>query len=77
MKSTGVRGMGMRSPDRYAVPLCHDHHINGVERVGSRNEIEWFAKRGVQALDLAAALWGSTGDLAKMTAIVVTNKRGK
>lgn len=77
LKATGLRGMGMRSPDRFAVPMCHEDHINGVERAGSKNELDWFAKRGVAALDLAAALWNATGDLPKMTKIVIAHKRAK
>lgn len=78
LKATGLRGMGRRSPDRYGVPMCADCHLNGVERAGSKNELDWFRKRGVEALDLASALWGATGDLPKMTKIVIahTHERG-
>lgn len=75
IKATGLRGGAMRSPDRYAIPLCWDHHINGVERQGSKNELSWLSNRGVEALDLAAALWGATGDLPKMVRIVIQHKQ--
>lgn len=67
------RGMGLKSTDRWTVPLCHEHHIHGVELAGTRNELKWFKERGVDALTLAQALWKSTGDLPKMTAIVIAN----
>lgn len=65
------RGMGLKSSDKWAVPQCNDCHINGVERVGARNELAWFKARGVDALSLAQALWHSTEDLAKMVKIVI------
>lgn len=78
LKATGLnRGMGTRSPDRYGVPMCHDCHINGVERTGSRNELAWFSKRGIEALELANALWQATGDLPKMTRIVIAHKSAR
>jgi hypothetical protein len=36
--------MGMKSSDRWAVPLCHDHH---VEQHAAGNELEWWASYGV------------------------------
>lgn len=75
LKATGLRGAGMRSPDKCGVPMCAQCHLEGVERAGSKNEIAWFQKRGIEALDLAAALWAATGDLPRMTAIVIEHKR--
>ncbi|MFM7010620.1 MAG: hypothetical protein ACKO0Z_15045 [Betaproteobacteria bacterium] len=71
------RGMGLKSSDKWAVPQCNDCHINGVERVGTRNELAWFKTRGVDALSLASALWHSTGDIPKMTRIVIEHHGGK
>ena len=71
------RGMGIRTTDRWAVPLCHTHHIDGVERAGAKNELKWFEGRGVDALDLAVALWGARGDLPKMTRIVIEQKTSR
>lgn len=62
---TGERGMGIRSTDRWALPMCHDDHME-VERVGSRKEETWFRERGVYAALLALDLWTNTGDLARM-----------
>ena len=77
LKSTGLRGMGMRSPDQFTVSMCEDHHLNGVESAGSKNELSWFSKRGIEALELAAALWAATGDVPKMTRIVIEHKRAR
>lgn len=76
LKSTGAkeRGIGLRSTDRWAVPLNAEEHIYGVERVGSRNEIKWFADRGVDVLDLAVSLWMARGDFEKMHQIVINHR---
>jgi len=71
---TGERGMGLRSTDKFAIPLCNEDHINGVERVGSRNEHAWFVKRGVNPLDLAAGLWSVTGDLETMKRVLAAHR---
>lgn len=68
------RGVGMKATDRWLVPLCHEAHINGVERVGSRLEVEWFRARGIaDPHALAKALWDATGDLPRMRAIVLAH----
>ena len=74
LKISAERGMGMRATDKWAVPICHDHHINGVERVGSKNELKWFQQRGVKPLDLAAGLWLVTGKLESMLAVMAAHK---
>jgi hypothetical protein len=77
LKISAERGMGMRATDKWAVPMCHDHHVNGVERAGSKNEQKWFRDRGVQPLDLAAGLWLVTGDLERMRLVMQAhNLRG-
>ena len=75
LKISAERGMGMRATDKWAVPLCHEDHINGVERVGSRNEVAWFRKHGVSPLDLAAGLWAVTGNLDAMQAVMLAHKQ--
>jgi hypothetical protein len=50
------RGKGTKPPNKWAIPLCHECHLHGVEKAGSRNEAAWFRERGILCLDLAAAL---------------------
>lgn len=75
----GTRGMGLRAPDRYTLPLCRGHH-DDVEAAGSRNEVKWFAKHGItDPVGLADALFGvpkigSKPDAAKMVRIVLASK---
>lgn len=68
-QGTGERGMGLRSTDKHAVPLCNEHH-HEVEHAGSRNERDWFRSFGIDALGLALALWAASGDLDQMKRIV-------
>lgn len=74
LKGTGERGMGMRSSDRWGVPLSHVPHME-LERVGSRNEMKWFQERGIAApLDLATALWNASPDIETMTKIIKAHR---
>lgn len=73
LKATGLRGMAMRSPDRFAIPLCRSCHEE-IEAAGSKNELKWFLNRGIDALELAGALWGARGDAAAMTRVVLAHK---
>lgn len=71
----GERGMGMRSTHKWTVPLCHNHHINGVETVSSNREHDWFHSHGIDnPIDLAAALYAASPDLEKMNKIIQANR---
>jgi hypothetical protein len=72
---TGERGIGVRSTDRWGVPLCPTCHEQ-IERVGSRNETAHFLTSWkVDPHSLARSLWASTGDLAQMTRITIAHHR--
>lgn len=70
---SGERGAGMKSPDKYAVPLCNDlntgHHLgrNGPHAHG--DEDCWFAEHGLDGRAIAASLWRARGDLEAMRRI--------
>jgi hypothetical protein len=71
----GERGIGVRSTDRWGVPLCPTCHEK-IERVGSRNETSHFITVWhVDPHSLARSLWASTGDLAQMTRITIAHHR--
>lgn len=77
LKGTGERGMGLRSTDRWAVPLSHDLHMD-LERAGSRNEVRWFQERGIEdPHELAVALWNNTGDLGRMIKVLMAHRGTK
>lgn len=56
------KGMGRRSEDRWALPLCFKHHRRTVSKTdcahGDHGDDEgWLAEKGIRARDLAEALW--------------------
>jgi hypothetical protein len=71
---TGERGMGLRSTDKWAVPMAHDPHME-LERMGSRKELAWFDFHDIDPVVLAQDLWAATGDLPKMTRIVIAHRK--
>lgn len=72
--NTGERGMGLRSTDKWAVPLSAIKHAE-VERIGSRNEVAWFKEHGIADVrELAEALWANTGDLDRMNAVLIAHR---
>jgi len=65
------RGMGMKAPDWWGVPLCEAAHLGGVEKLGSRRELGWFQANGIDdPYELAAALWRASPDFDRMKRIV-------
>jgi hypothetical protein len=73
---TGERGMGLRSTDKWGIPLCMAHH-DEVERAGTRNERGLCKTWGFDPHDLARALWASTGRLEQMARIVISGRLPK
>ncbi len=64
------RGVSLKAPDCFAVPLCALHHEE-VERLGSRRELEWFLSKSLMdPYGLAEGLWNATRrGLAAMRAV--------
>ena len=52
-----TRGLGLKVSDEFTVPLCRGHHRE-LHRAG--NEPQWWAARGVDALDAARKHWTET-----------------
>lgn len=74
LKCVGNRGMGLRTEDRWAVPLAHIPHME-VEAAGSKNELQWFRDHGIADVrELAERLWESTGDLPRMIKILIAHR---
>lgn len=74
LKATGRRGIGLKSPDRYGLPMCWfpagEHCHNQIEAIGSKHELEWLAERGIEALDLCDRLWTVRNSLAAMRLVL-------
>lgn len=65
--------MAVRSTDQWGVPMCMLHHEE-VERAGTKQEVAYFQKASLDPHELAKALWRNTGDLAKMTRLVLDHR---
>jgi hypothetical protein len=63
------RGVAMKAPDRFAVPLCPPHHEEH-SHIGSRREMEWFAEYGIDCHALAEGLWNRRGDRNAMLRVL-------
>lgn len=63
-----VKSQNQRNDDRWAIPLCVEHHDqqypDSVHRAG--DEEGWLASKGIDGRALARALWAVRGDLDAM-----------
>jgi len=74
------RSMGRKATDRYLVPLCHAHHMMGVEvdAPNAKREPGWFRDHGIdEPIELAAALWAASPDASAMTRIILAHRKPK
>lgn len=64
----GVKGIGRRHRDKWAIPLCVEHHLapwpHAVHTHG--DDEEKLTEYGIDGRALATALWSETGDLDAM-----------
>lgn len=72
--AVATRGMGMKAPDMWGVPLSAQRHLFDLEMIGSRHEFAWFMSFGINPYDLAHRLWCGTGDRDRMARILLTHK---
>lgn len=67
------RGLGLKSADKWALPLDHDLHMLLHSR-GSRNEYDFFWEHRIDPYALAAALWAATGDIGRMSRVLTAHQ---
>lgn len=73
-KIAQLRGVGLKAPDRFSVSLCWLHHSE-VHSIGSRKERDWLIEHsGIDAYNLADALWAASPDEHKMYRIVLAHQ---
>jgi hypothetical protein len=63
--------MGYKPSDRYAVPLCAEHHAEQ-----HRGELSFWAALGIDPLNVALRLWTVSGDLAAGERTVLRARQG-
>ncbi len=68
----GPKGMGRTHADRWLIPLCRfGHHRVGKHSVHAHGDDEaCLAARGIQARDVAEALWKYSGDIPAMQRVI-------
>lgn len=77
LKGYGSRGMGLRTEDRYGVPLCRICH-NMVEAAGTRNEFKLFKEHHIDNVHLLSDdLWGVSPDVPKMIKVLMAHRGHK
>jgi hypothetical protein len=55
-------GLSEKPDDRWVVPLHHSHHRTGPDAQHSRGEREWWQRKGIDPVIVAAALFMWSGD---------------
>lgn len=72
-------GMGKKPPDRLALPLCRDDHLNARHAQHKRNERAFWESLGINPHLIAQRLHAQRGDLVAMRAVafVAISERGK
>lgn len=59
-----TRGVGMKAPDCYTVPLTWNQHERLHHECGAKTEEQWFEDNGIVAIQkLAERIYANTGDL--------------
>jgi hypothetical protein len=69
------RGVSLKATDRWAVPLCGMAHHPEIERIGSKQERDWFLSRGIDPHALAQALWDARRDPVRMDFVLRAHKQ--
>jgi len=62
LSAPGMRGVGMKAPDWWTVPLCRECHDRLHRECASKTEEGWLLSQGVAPHILARRLWNNSGD---------------
>lgn len=65
-------GLNKKPPDKFALPVCGDDHRVAKHAQHNRNEQEFWASLGINALLTCEKLYAQRGDLVAMRAVVMT-----
>jgi hypothetical protein len=64
-------GLGKKPPDRWALPLCPDHHRLARDCQHNQGEQMFWARLGINPLIVCGRLYAQRGDLVAMRAVVM------
>jgi hypothetical protein len=62
-------GMGKKPADKWAVPLCAEHHRLARDAQHNRSEREFWDDLGINPLAACERLWAKRGDVVAMRAM--------
>jgi hypothetical protein len=79
LRRTGQSGFGLRSPDKFALPMCMEgfsgtNDCHGQVQRKSRHELEWFQRKGIDALALCYALYGAKYSVEAMLRVLLAHR---
>lgn len=63
-------GKGEKPSDRWTLPLCPYHHLDGPDAQHKSNEAEWWTRQRIDPIAMCERLYAATGDLEAMERIV-------
>ena len=58
----GMTPMGAKPDDRWTVSLCAEDHRTGPDAQHNSDERDWWDRKGIDPLAVAAALYSCSGD---------------
>ena len=74
-KGKRYTGKGEKPSDRWTLPLCPYHHLDGPDAQHKSNEAEWWTRQRIDPIALCMRLYETTGDLEKMERIILSVER--
>lgn len=70
-------GMAKKPPDRFALPLCADHHRLSRTAQHNRGEQMFWHELGINPLICCEQLYAQAGDLVAMRAVIFVTIAGR
>jgi hypothetical protein len=72
-------GLGKKPADKWALPLCPEHHRLAKSAQHNQGEAQFWDSLGINPLSTATNLFAQTGDLVAMRAVIFVTiaQRGK
>lgn len=55
-------GAGEKPSDKWTLPLCVEHHVDGTDSQHASGERKWWRGKGIDPLCVAALLYCASGD---------------
>lgn len=66
-----ISGKSEKPSDKWTVPLCPAHHVDGPDAQHKSSERDWWKHQGIDAIALCIELYAATGGLMLMEQIVL------